>query len=536
MQSRVHDPTNVLVSKKESETNSTKIIRKEVSSKRDKEHSAGKISEKAGQAVLEKRKSSKDGNSSKEKGGIVRKISSGIGSFFNRIPLVPSPSIEKQASLSNERIMDPAVSRSFSAGGSSYCANASAVISFNHSPVMTPNSSFSQSNSKRGKKVSFQVQEFVPGSLSEEKALQLTMLISTQESRYGFNMFESMTSVDKPQIERLMAQGNSFEDAVLHIFELRYGGMNQVDEITIQGNTDHVMDAMFFNQAQQQQSVPIAAPVVAAVPPKSILTSGSTGNTGSNVLAPIPSRPSPRQSTQHTPSPKPPNSVMVASGLKSALVPPPLAIPTLPQQSAVLPSPRMLHSTPSPRPGQQRTVTFAPNESDSQKASPQNQLQQKLQHAMKQSPRSVTQNQTSMYVPSPTNVIQMTTQNANNNALNNNLVVRSLPSPRNHNPHQSLSRQNSIHTMSNLAMQQVHQPYEPMSGNAIVSVPQLQHMPSQQMHTQPMPTMLVAPMHHLQQVPVHGMVMMHSAEQQGYYHTSQPQMQQMHHSVSLRFG
>lgn len=59
-------------------------------------------------------------------------------------------------------------------------------------------------------------------SLSLREQTRLTILISSQEAQYGFNMFEALIPGDKFEINRLMKLGYKYDECVLKIFEKRY--------------------------------------------------------------------------------------------------------------------------------------------------------------------------------------------------------------------------------------------------------------------------------------------------------------------------
>ena len=68
------------------------------------------------------------------------------------------------------------------------------------------------------------LQQYVPYPLSEEEAVCLMMLISDQEAKYGIHMFEAMSDFDKEQATILAQEmGIKYEDAVLQIFEIKFG-------------------------------------------------------------------------------------------------------------------------------------------------------------------------------------------------------------------------------------------------------------------------------------------------------------------------
>ena len=62
----------------------------------------------------------------------------------------------------------------------------------------------------------------LPKPFTPKDQLRLAMLLSTQETKYGFNMFDALIPGDNEEITRLMSMGIRYEDAVLIIFEKRY--------------------------------------------------------------------------------------------------------------------------------------------------------------------------------------------------------------------------------------------------------------------------------------------------------------------------
>lgn len=55
--------------------------------------------------------------------------------------------------------------------------------------------------------------------MSSDDALQLALLLSEQESRYGVNMYDSLQTTDEPEIQQLMVhEGKTMEEAVLEVF------------------------------------------------------------------------------------------------------------------------------------------------------------------------------------------------------------------------------------------------------------------------------------------------------------------------------
>lgn len=70
-----------------------------------------------------------------------------------------------------------------------------------------------------------------PSKLDDKEALKVALLISQQEAKFGVNMYDSLLPNDDEQIEEYIAQGLSLEDAILLIFEHRFGKVQiSIDE------------------------------------------------------------------------------------------------------------------------------------------------------------------------------------------------------------------------------------------------------------------------------------------------------------------
>jgi hypothetical protein len=66
-------------------------------------------------------------------------------------------------------------------------------------------------------------------SYCESDKLLMNLLLSQQKGKYGVNMYESLTNHDEVAIERYMAKGSTLDQAVLKVFEKKYGSVdNQV--------------------------------------------------------------------------------------------------------------------------------------------------------------------------------------------------------------------------------------------------------------------------------------------------------------------
>jgi hypothetical protein len=61
-----------------------------------------------------------------------------------------------------------------------------------------------------------------PKRLNSSEAIQLAMMLSEQESLYGANMYDSLQPEDDAEIQAMIAQGMSMEEAVLGVFERKF--------------------------------------------------------------------------------------------------------------------------------------------------------------------------------------------------------------------------------------------------------------------------------------------------------------------------
>ncbi len=90
--------------------------------------------------------------------------------------------------------------------------------------------------------------------MNSSEAVQMAMMLSEQESKYGVNMFDSLRAVDEPEIERLVNVGYTLEQAVYALFEQKYmvgeeaSAYPQVDSadpgLTVQQPASPLMEAM----------------------------------------------------------------------------------------------------------------------------------------------------------------------------------------------------------------------------------------------------------------------------------------------------
>ncbi len=61
------------------------------------------------------------------------------------------------------------------------------------------------------------------GISADERALRIGLIVSEQEAAFGVNMYDSIKGTDEPEIKRLVAAGYNEDEAVLIIFEKKYG-------------------------------------------------------------------------------------------------------------------------------------------------------------------------------------------------------------------------------------------------------------------------------------------------------------------------
>lgn len=58
--------------------------------------------------------------------------------------------------------------------------------------------------------------------MSSTEALQIGLILTDQERKFGLNMYQSLTRSDKPKVEAYVARGFTMEEAILRIFEKKY--------------------------------------------------------------------------------------------------------------------------------------------------------------------------------------------------------------------------------------------------------------------------------------------------------------------------
>ena len=89
----------------------------------------------------------------------------------------------------------------------------------------------------------------------EEDDMDVAMLLSQQESEFGINMVDAITPADEPEIDRLMRQGYSRNEALRIIFNYRYpsrnGGGNREHNLVSNGsfNSDPRLVGQFYISA-----------------------------------------------------------------------------------------------------------------------------------------------------------------------------------------------------------------------------------------------------------------------------------------------
>jgi len=60
-------------------------------------------------------------------------------------------------------------------------------------------------------------------AVSEHEALKLGLIVSQQEADYGINMYDALMPSDEQQIEKLIRTGLTLDEAILKVFESRFG-------------------------------------------------------------------------------------------------------------------------------------------------------------------------------------------------------------------------------------------------------------------------------------------------------------------------
>jgi hypothetical protein len=178
--------------------------------------------------------------------------------------------------------------------------------------------------------------------MSSCDALQIGLLLSQQEAEFGTNMYDSLEDSDEPSIRRLVAQGYSNDEAVLEIFNMKFGKTGP---------------------RTKWSNVSAAAPVVSRLPPAPMPARAPPPGPAPNpysypygppVPPPQPMAPAPYQYDQYDyPSPPPPMSMgysqtypqppaqAMRQSMYSMPVPAPIAMP---------PQPHMMHAPYDMRP------------------------------------------------------------------------------------------------------------------------------------------------------------------------------------------
>lgn len=68
---------------------------------------------------------------------------------------------------------------------------------------------------------------------SEHEALRIGLIISQQEAQFGINMYDALLPNDEPKIEELVKKGCTLDEAVMCIFEARFGKMRPISPVSI---------------------------------------------------------------------------------------------------------------------------------------------------------------------------------------------------------------------------------------------------------------------------------------------------------------
>lgn len=70
-------------------------------------------------------------------------------------------------------------------------------------------------------------------SVCENDKLLMNLLLSQQKGKFGVNMYESLTNSDEPAIERYVARGLTLDQAVLKVFENKYGAVDNQSMVSL---------------------------------------------------------------------------------------------------------------------------------------------------------------------------------------------------------------------------------------------------------------------------------------------------------------
>jgi hypothetical protein len=119
-----------------------------------------------------------------------------------------------------------------SRSAASVTSNASSTHGFGHGGHME-RSSFDRDRSFNDDDVGSMISNISgvsrASSYCESDKLLMNLLLSQQKGKYGVNMYEALTNQDEPAIERYMSMGSTLDQAVLKVFEKKYGSVdNQV--------------------------------------------------------------------------------------------------------------------------------------------------------------------------------------------------------------------------------------------------------------------------------------------------------------------
>lgn len=66
---------------------------------------------------------------------------------------------------------------------------------------------------------------------SEHEALRIGLIISQQEAQFGVNMYDALLPHDEPAIEELVNKDHTLDEAVMCIFEARFGKMKPISPV-----------------------------------------------------------------------------------------------------------------------------------------------------------------------------------------------------------------------------------------------------------------------------------------------------------------
>jgi hypothetical protein len=68
---------------------------------------------------------------------------------------------------------------------------------------------------------------------SEHEILRISLMISQQESQFGVNMYDALLPTDEADVSTLVRKGLTLDEAVLRIFESRFGKTRPISPVCV---------------------------------------------------------------------------------------------------------------------------------------------------------------------------------------------------------------------------------------------------------------------------------------------------------------